>query len=158
MIDRKERTRAELYLVADHRNKMNKALRELPADAETPVRKAAAADLREADLHLNRAIVRAISAGWSPDSLRSTGLRVDAAVARSAGGFICAIIAALTVLVLGCYLVPFWWAVGMAAAAYGVCLVVELRADRQVFTRYTTLVDHLRQERPWWERTRGGRP
>lgn len=157
MIDRKERTRDELVLVAKHRNKMNKALCELPADAETPIRKAAAAELREADLHLNRAIVRAISAGWPPDSLRSTGLRVGTAVARSAGGITAAIIAATAVLVLGCYLVPFWWAVAMAATAYGVCLVVELRADRQVFTRYTALVEQLRQEQPWWERTRGGR-
>lgn len=157
MMDRKERALAELYLVSEHRNKISNAQRELPADAEPSARKAAAAELREADLHLSRAIVRAISAGWSPNSLRSTGLRVDAAVARSAGGFIAAIIAALTVLVLGCYLVPFWWDLGMAATAYGVCLVVELRADRQVLTRYTTLVDQLRQQRPWWERTRGGR-
>ncbi|MFA4085276.1 hypothetical protein ONA92_26640 [Mycobacteroides salmoniphilum] len=155
MIDRKERARDELCLVAEYRNKMNQALRELPADAATAVRKTAAANLREADLHLSRAIVRAISAGWPPNSLRSTGLRVDAAVARSAVGFIAAIIAAVTVLVLGCYLVPFGWAVGMAATAYGVCWVVELQADRQVFTRYTTLVEQLRQARPWWERARG---
>lgn len=155
MIDLKERTRDDLYLVAKHRNELNRALRELPRDTERHVRKSAQAQLREADIHLSRAIARALSAGWPRDALTSVGLPVDLAVIRATRAFMVSIAAAAIVLEVGCAIVPFWWAVGMAGVAYVVLRELERRADKPLFARYTELVGQLRQQQPWWERTRG---
>lgn len=150
----KERTQRDLYLVAKHRDELHRALTELPADAARSDIKAARAAVREADVHLSRAIGRAITAGWPPDTLQGVGLPVWSSVARMARGLLVSIAAGAVVFAIGVITLPFLWAIVLAVIAYAMNLWLEYRADRPVLARYLELVARLRQQSPGCERRR----
>lgn len=153
----KERTQRDLYLVAKHHDELRRALRELPTGTARTDIKAARQAAHEANMHLTRAIGRAITAGWPPEELRQMGLPVDTALMRAARGPLVSIVAAVIVLTISCYFLPFLWAAAMAAITCGANLWFEHRADKPVLARYNELVARLRQQHPWWFEHRGER-